>query len=754
MDALVLFVFGTLGLVGGGILVAKLMDQHARDKHHVGYKLSFPADKTVEEYCTYLTALSGTLRAKYPGITGTPTIAFEMWAKNGVIKHVMRVPWEYADYVVGQLRTLVPGIRVDPDLEPSHAVWVHSIELGIRNSHRELRINPKAISSSILAATQGLRDDEVLMMQWVVAPAPVRERPSKARKQGQQTSIFQSGGNPDAIEEQRSKLSEANMHAVLRIAAVGPTQVRAKHIMQNIRNAISQTRGPTTKFVNRYWYTKRDLQARFDRATAPVSWPATLSVTELSALVAWPINNPHVPGLSMSVSRHLPPTAAIAREGIVIGTANMPGAERPIAVSHKNAVRHMHVLGPPGTGKSVLDFWICYQHAEAGNGLILIDPKGEEAQSLTSYLLDRMPASRKDDVIYLNLKDKWWPVAFNIFDQGADPSLAIDNMINLIVDNDVAGARSLTAPKTLYNALHTLVQTPGLTFVDIGKLLTPNGEKDKLWRDQVIRNVKNPQIQDFWQGYESKGPTGQDRAAEPVFNRIWEFTTRPEIRNIMGQSKSSFQMRDVIKDNKILIINTSGVSKQTARLAVSLIVNAAWDAAMSITPEKPNFMVLDEFQDFVRLPLPAGEMLAKARGSKLGMVLSHQHIQQLPMELRGDVLSDTATKIAFQLQSDDARLMARAFGKSVDETDFLHLGAHEALVRVATDEGISPPVSIQTKDLPKPTGYANYIIQRSRQTYGTPVEDVLKEMDDRYKVDGQSSAKRLPPSPDEMNKWG
>ena len=425
----------------------------------------------------------------------------------------------------------------------------------------------------------------------------------------------------------------------------------------------------------------------------------------------------------------------------------MPGAERPVAVTHSNALRHMYVIGPTGVGKTTLLANMAEQDMVAGCGLVVIDGKGDIFDSV----LDRIPTSRINDVIILDVNDGSMPVGFNILDQGTSRT-AIDELGALIASmyRDTA---SIHAPQVIYHMLHALAETPGMTFIDLPTMLSPQSPEQAAWRDEVARNVKNKEVRLFLQRYLNASRTEQDRMSGPVHNRIWQFTARPEIRNILGQSTSTFQMSDVIRDNKILLVNLNGirVGQQTASITGTLIMNAVWQAVRSVRSEKPSFLYLDEFQDFVKLPVAASDMLAKSRSSGLGMVLAHQHLGQLAPDLRSAVLANTATKVVFQTTADDGRMMTREFGRSVTDSDFISLGAHEAICRVATDEGTSPPLTLVTKPPSRYSGNAKQVIARSRAEYGRPIEDVLKNIDERTELD---APRRRRPDSDRKNSWG
>src|SRR5262249_48196428 len=157
-----------------------------------------------------------------------------------------------------------------------------------------------------------------------------------------------------------------------------------------------------------------------------------------------------------------------------------------------------------------------------------------------------------------------------------------------------------------------------------------------------------------------------------------------------------FQMRDVLEQNKILLINLKGISDQTKSLAGTLIMNAIWHAAKNVLKERPTYLMLDEFSEFMDLPINTQSMLAQARKYNLGMVLAAQHMSQLKPEVKDGVVTNARNKILFATNRDDANLYAREIGTPLEAEDILGLQAYEAIVSILTSAGTSGPVSIDT----------------------------------------------------------
>lgn len=737
---LLLWLVEIAGVVFFGIVGIKVHDQRYRDRKRKTYRLNFPGDLSPEQVVTWLRSISGTLRGGKYNLTGAPTLAFETFATTKGIIHRLKVPYGHEPYIIPQLR--VSGINATPEDEFEDRNWLHGVEVGIKNTSRQLRVyEPADVSTSILSCLQSLQPDEALLIQWVVTPAA----PVKLPEHGAPTHELDWNGiwthgvrvkaeaSKDEVRDRRDKLAEPNFNVVLRVAGSAETEPAARGLVERIRMALAAVRGPTIRFHKRLVRIQK-LRDHIRKAHSPLIMPGQLSAPELAAMIAWPMGRPQVAGLAPVMARHLPPSAVIPSAGRKLGVANMPGAERPVAISYPNCLRHTYVIGGTGSGKSVLLANMLGQDMRNGNGVILFDAKSDK-DALFYRALDVIPEDRLDDVIILNIEDTDYPVGFNILDQGNSFS-SISNMSSLISTMYGGTSTSVTAPRTLYHMLHALAETPGHTFIDLPILIEnyPKNSPEGQWQDSVIRNVKNADIKSFMQQWTNKTKPERDRDAGPVYNRTWEFTNRPEIKRILGQRKSSFKMVDVIRDNKILLVYVNGakIGEQTAALIGTLIVNAIWEAVQQVQPEKANFLYLDEFADFINLPISTEAMLTKARGSNLGLVLAHQHMKQLSPEVKEAVLSNTATKIIFKTgKKDGTELAGELPGGIVTVEDLKSLARYETMCSIATDTGTSPPVTVRAYPPPRNSGNAAKAIALSRAKYGRPLEDVTRDIDNR-----------------------
>ncbi|WP_367133286.1 type IV secretory system conjugative DNA transfer family protein [Saccharothrix sp. HUAS TT1] len=692
------------------------------------FDLAFPDDLKPQQVQAWLRTLVGTAPSGLRRIFNLPTTVFEVVVTDRMTTYRLRVQPAQADYVAAQLRTLIPGSKVTPVAAPLPEPWNEVVELGLRRLSRTVPLpTAEEFAASLLASLQGLKTGDIVLIQWVVTPAAVETPPTKQRGGRDEADSFWCR-NPDEVNDRRAKLEEANFLGVLRVASRASSDERAGHLLGRIKTALGSVRGPDNQFVRRPVLSRRRLIERVNQASGSWLYPARVSVGELGSLLAWPVGQPHVAGLPSAGARHLPATEVIPRTGRVVMRSNFPGAERPVAIGYREAVQHLHVVGPTGVGKTTLLAGMARQDMEQGYGLVVIESKGD----LFHAVLDAVPEKRMDDVIVLDVTDTSFPVGFNVLTEG-DARSAVEELCALF-EYLYRETRSVYTREVLYFGLMTLISQPGYTFVDLATLLMPRRPEHQAWRDQLVGSLIDRELKHFWQRFDAQAKAQQDRIVQPVMDRIWQLVARPEIRRIIGQSTSSFTMRAVLESNKILLVNLAGLGRDTAGLAGTLLVNALWSAAKRVRPKKPNFLFLDEFQSFLQLPLEPEDMIVKARSSGLGMVLSHQHLGQLPVELRAAAMANTRSKIVFQTTTDDGRVFARDFGRRVDEHDFTGLGQYEVIARLMTPSGLSDPVTGTTYPPMKPTGTAAQVRALSRRRFGRAASEVDAAIEARCTV--------------------
>lgn len=729
--------------------------QDSVDAVRAYYELVFPADLEEQGVRSWLRAISTSLNTGGGLRSPVQTIVFEMMADSRQIRHLIGMHRSDESYVIGQLRTHIPGVRAEPYKREVHTTLQHVAEIGMTNPNRMLSIpDSRALSASILASVQTLAPQEVVILQWIITPAKndaVKRNlygDVLAEKQLTSTHLLRALSTPrqvyvpvasnDEVRERTEKLAEPNMLAVGRVAAYSPTDKRAEQLLRPVITALRSTKNSSTSFKEVGSGFRNALDS-ISSAETPSKFPAQLNLIELAAVVGWPIGSPHVGKMPQGASRHLPANEGIPRVGRVLGKSNFPNNERPLAIGRPESLVHLHVMGGTGVGKTTLLASLVAQDMKDGYGVVVMESKGD----LFKAVMDLVPSHRVQDVIVMNVRDTTAPLGFNVLDQG-NANGVIDQLADLFQSLYNGGGKDIWFRELLYFGLRTLAEHEGMTFVDLATLISPRTPDETVWADHIKSTVKDQQLREFWQlRWNKMDVKERERNAASLHNRIWQITSRPELRNIIGQSVSSFQMDDVLRSNKILLINLEKVPQEAASMMGTFIMNAVWSSAQRVHATTPNYVYLDEFQDFTRLPVSAEDMLAKARSFNLGLTLAHQHLGQLPQEVQSAIAANAKSKLYFEVSDEDVKIVKRALrSDAVSDSDLANLGKFEAIARIAIGTGSSSPVTLITLPPVPSTGNRDRVTAASRATYGRSVAQIEASTNERRRPTNPPSTSR------------
>lgn len=399
--------------------------------------------------------------------------------------------------------------------------------------------------------------------------------------------------------------------------------------------------------------------------------------------------------------------------------------ERCFGIKDKDRAGHMYILGKTGTGKSTLIQNMAVSDIRRGHGMALIDPHGD----LTEAILNLIPKRRVKDVIYFNPTDLDYPIAFNPLEK-VEPDkshLITSSLITVFkkVSGDFWGPRM---EHILRNSILALLEQPQSTLLDIPLLLT-----DKYFRGNIIGKITNPIVQNFWLlEFEKYSPWLRSDATAPILNRIGQFLSSPLIRNIVCQPKSAFNLRQIMDEGKILIVDLSKgkIGDDNCSLLGSLLVTKLQLAAVSRAdmPEekrRPFHLFIDEIHSFLTLSFT--DILSEARKYKLYLVMSHQYIEQLDERVRAAIIGNVGTIISFRVGAEDAKFLAKEFYPTFSETDLVNIPNHHIYLKMMIDGHTSRAFSAVTLPPRKSAfSYRKMIIASSREKYGTRRDEVEK----------------------------
>ena len=404
-------------------------------------------------------------------------------------------------------------------------------------------------------------------------------------------------------------------------------------------------------------------------------------------------------------------------------------------IKEKDRAKHMYVIGKTGMGKSTMLENLAAQDIMNGEGMCFIDPHGGSAEALLEYI----PEHRINDVIYFAPFDQENPIAFNVMeDIGRDKRSLVAAGLMGAFKKVWVDAWSARMEYILGNALLALLEYPGSTLLGVNRIF---GDKD--YRKMVVDNVTDTSVRSFWlDEYAKYSEKFATEATAAIQNKIGQFSANPLIRNIVGQSKSTFDIRKVMDEQKILIINLSKgrLGEGNASLIGAMLITKIYLAAMSRADtnaadlkQLPNFyLYVDEFQSFANESF--ADILSEARKYHLSLTVAHQYIEQMSDEVRAAVFGNVGTMISFRVGSYDAEVLEKEFAPAFVSQDIVNLGFSQIYLKLMIDGVGSAPFSATTLPplAPPPTAYVPEIISASRRQFARPREAVEEEIKKWY----------------------
>ena len=660
------------------------------------------------------------------GISGAPQIVLEAIGRSGAVSWRLGTDRDRMARVIETIRPHLGGLRVDQadarDTPPTPTV---AAGLNIRG-HRQTSLDVgrrEPVARSVLAALACARADESVRLQVVLGAryAPRRApRPESSRT------------NAPAVmrRELALKLGQARFGCAVRLAA-SADESRSRLLVGGVLSAFRGLEAPgvTTSL-------RRSSVRAVLAANAPFVWPLELTVSEVTALLGWPLaaKETELPGVPSRHPRLLPAVPAIRSQGRVLGASALASA-RPVALAASDSLRHVHILGPNGVGKSTLMANLALQDIQAGHGVVVIDPKGD----LVTDLLARMPGERLDDLVVLDPTDAE-PVGIDAF--AGNPDLAADVLLGVFHSlyesawgprtSDILHASLLSLARRADLDDGSDAARPTLTMLPL--LLTNPGFR----RSVVGRVVKADPLGlgSFWATFESWSDAERSQAIQPLMNKLRQVLLRPGLRAVFGQLHPRFAMHDVLTKQRVLLVNLSEglLGPEASQLLGSLVVGLFWQAALgrTLVPERqrrPVFVHIDEMQRYVRVG-DVGDALARARGLGVGFTLAHQHLGQLTPSLREAVMANARSKVAFQLSPSDAKIYAATSSGQLEAADFQALPAFQAYAQLLSGNQAAPWCSLATTPLPPTTRLRGEALarDRSRVRYGQPLATIEADL--------------------------
>jgi hypothetical protein len=716
-------------------------------------------------------------------------LSFEIASVGGQIRFYVWVPKTLQSFVEGQIYSQYPTVQIheaDEDYvahERQHSI-IHTSEVALTDSQflpiktfQSFEVDPLAGITGTLAKLEDTGEE--LWVQVLVRPVADdwhkrSEQWIKTVKNGDPFAFLKgsglnfkwfgmlfealwkppeqgtaAAGAPELSDRDKTRIAEAEKKATklgyqvkIRLAYLGESQSNAKLRMQAIVGTFKQFNSTNLNGLKAIHasFDKESLSAYRGRLFTDEGF--ILNIEELASVFHLPHTNVETPNIVWASTKTAEPPAklplitgnAATDENIsAFGLTNFRGINHQFGMLRYDRSRHVYIIGQTGAGKSGLLELFALSDIFHKQGYAIIDPHGDFAINNMKFI----PANRIQDVVYFNPADTAHPVGFNPLEV-TDP-----NMKNNISSEVIGVLKRMFGeswgPRLEYILRYTilaLLDRPETTMLDITRMLT-----DKKFRKETLDYCQDTVVLQFWKvEFASWNDKFVAEAIAPVLNKVGAFTANPIIRNIIGQPKSTFNIRQIMDEGKILVVNLSKglIGEDNASILGSFLVTKIQLAAMSrsdipnVEDRRPFYLYVDEFQNFATDSFAT--ILSEARKYGLNLTVANQYISQMSDTVRGAVFGNVGTMISFRVSAEDAAVLAQQFQPQFEPGDLLQMHNRNFIINMVIQGEKAPAFSATTLNLPPPQAdNSEHIIEYSRHNYSRDRADVERSIDDLIK---------------------
>jgi len=545
----------------------------------------------------------------------------------------------------------------------------------------------------------------------------------------------------NAVEQIKEKIGSTILNTNIRVIASASTQTRAQEILQDLESAFHQfgnAQGNSIKFEEQKGKRLLGLFQEFSYRTFAQAESFPLNLRELTTILHFPVKGTSSPQLKEAKAGTAPVPTTVPKEGTLLGMNKYRGMETPVYFTPKDRLRHFYTIGQTGTGKTTLLKNMIIQDIKAGHGVCMIDPHGSDIQDI----LANIPKERIDDVIYFDPAHTARPMGLNMLEYDTrfpeQKTFVVDELLsifNKLFDMKVAGGPAFE--QYFRNSALLVMEHPesGNTLLEIGRVLS-----DPDFRNMKLAHNKNPMIAQFWEN--ALRTTGEQSLANYVpyiTNKFDVFLSNEIMRPVVAQEHSAFNVRKIMDEKKILLVNLSKgrLGDINSSLIGLVLVGKILMAALSRvdTPEDqlaPFYLYIDEFQNITTDSIAT--ILSEARKYGLSLNIAHQFIAQLEDDIRDAVFGNVGSLVAFRVGSEDAEFLEKQLTPVFEASDLMNLDNHNAYVRMLANGQPTKPFSMETL---APSKGNRAIVDKMKElsylTYGRDRTEVESEIMAKYR---------------------
>lgn len=650
-------------------------------------------------------------RAALTGLSGLPEqvelVASTVASSEG-IRHHFLVPGSTS--VLTSLVAAIPGLRLVETPAPTGTATL-AMRLFVPTPTLLRTDEIEASSRALLSGLATLRDSEEVVVSWALRPTAPR-RAFHHEPQDREAK--------ELARLWRAKIANPGFTVSGLVLVRAERIARARELLAHVAYCVRSRRGRTAGIRTTVGRGNRSL-ASVARTTRTSGW---LGVDELLPLLNFPLGDDIVPGVETGASRELLVPYGVARQGRRLFVGRDAVGDRPVAISAEAALHHLAVVGPTGSGKSVVMARGVLDNLRAGYGGVLIDPKAD----LIDEVLNRVPAADRDRIVVLDPAAGGPMPGLDLFGSG-DPDLRSEVMLSVL--RGISEGWGPRIDQYLRLGLRTVADLPNPVLSDWLRLYS-----DAQLRRTAIARVRDPIRLAEWQSYEALSPAEQHQHTAPAISRITTLLSRPALRAVLNQPNPKLDIGRLLSERKWLFVSLAPgtLGESAAHLLGAIVTYLVWAAIekrveIPAAQRRPVFLYFDELQSVSHLPIGLELFFERTRGLGCGVVVATQALARLPESTRASLVGNVASLITFRAAHDEAARIAREL-PGLSPQDVMSLGRFEVAARINAarrDSGVAT-VTGRTEPLPLAGNGAAVIRARSAELYGVDPREVEREL--------------------------
>jgi len=702
------------------------------------------------------------LKYRYP-------ISFEIVGMPGDIRFYIYTPNKYRDMIEKQVNASYPDAEIkvaeEGNVKATRPGFVIGNEYNIFSKegtvafkqlklkdsnykpikvYKDLAVDPLSSLTSVLSK---MSEGEGAAIQVLISGADSKWSKlgrahiaqTKKRESNPETAKYSS--DPKELEGIENKISKPGFYTVIRLVVSSTSKEAAEAHLNNLEAAFDQFDNANSFTKTRIWL-KGNFVTDFVYRYLPMRGSlSVLTSEELATIFHFPnkaVATPHIFWLN---AKKAPAPVQIPESGLYLGMSTYRGMAKPIYIQKDDRRRHMYVIGKTGVGKSELLKDMILQDIKNGEGVCFIDP-----HDTIDKLLPLIPPERAEDVILFDPSDTERPMGLNMLEAQTEQEkhYIVSSIVGLmykLYDPNKTGIIGPRFEHAIRNAMLTVMSEPGSTFIEVVRALT-----DSNFVQELLPKVQDPIIRRYWTDQIAQtNDFHKSETLDYIVSKFGRFVTNKMMRNIIGQSYSSFDFRKAMDEGKILLVSLSKgkIGEENASFLGLVLVPKILVAAMSRQniPEEQRrdfYLYVDEFQNFATPDF--AQILSEARKYRLNLIVANQFIGQMDEDVKNAIFGNVGTIVSFRVGVTDANYLQHEFQPVFTEADLINVDVFNAYVKtIVKNEPVSPFSMDLTKDISKEKTMENprvaeLIRELSRIKYGKDVKQLEGEIAQRARL--------------------